>query len=156
MRALARLHAPAAGALAGLSPVVDLAVRLAVTEVFFTSGLTKIQSWETTLTLFEYEYAVPLLPPAAAAYLGTTAELSLPVLLALGLVGRLAALGLFLFNIVAVVSYPGLSDAGLQFHILWGLLLAVTLTRGPGCLSLDHLLARWSAAHAQRVGRRGV
>lgn len=156
MRALARLYERAAGALAGLSPVVDLAVRLAVAEVFFTSGLTKIQSWETTLTLFEYEYAAPLLTPAAAAYLGTTAELSLPVLLALGLVGRLAALGLFLFNIVAVVSYPGLSDAGLQFHILWGLLLAVTLTRGPGCLSLDHLLARWSAAHAQRVGRRGV
>jgi putative oxidoreductase len=62
--------------------------------VFFRSGLTKIQSWETTLTLFEFEYAVPLLPPVAAANLGTAAGLFLPALLALGLLGRLSALGL--------------------------------------------------------------
>lgn len=83
--------------------------------------------------LFEYEYAVPLLSPTAAAYLGTAAELVLPVLLVLGLGGRFAALALFLFNIVAVISYPDLSDSGRQFHILWGILLAITMTHGPGC-----------------------
>lgn len=142
MRTLIRLHERFAATLGGLAPVADLALRVAVAEVFFRSGLTKIQSWETTLTLFEYEYAVPLLPPELAAWLGTAAELSLPVLLALGLLGRLSALGLFLFNIMAVISYPDLSDSGLQFHILWGLMLAVILTRGPGNLSLDTLLAR--------------
>lgn len=136
--------------LGSLAPLVDLTLRLAVAEVFFRSGLTKIQSWETTLTLFEYEYAVPLLPPTLAAYLGTAAELTLPVLLALGLAGRLSALGLFLFNIVAVVSYPDLSDSGRQFHILWGLLLAVSVARGPGCLSLDHLIGRWLARQPRR------
>jgi putative oxidoreductase len=114
-----------------------------VADVFWKSGLTKIQSWDSTLALFEYEYAVPLLPPHAAAYLGTTVELSLSPLLALGLGGRLPALGLFLFNIVAATSYPDLSDAGLQFHILWGLMLAVILTRGPGRWALDTLVCRW-------------
>lgn len=142
MTSLMRLYERFSAALTGLAPVADLALRVAVAEVFFRSGLTKIQSWETTLTLFEYEYAVPLLPPVAAAWLGTAVELVLPVLLALGLLGRLSALGLFLFNIVAVISYPDLSDSGLRFHLLWGLMLAMILTRGPGSLSLDTLLAR--------------
>lgn len=150
MTPLIRPYQRLAELLGGLAPLVDLALRLAVAEVFFKSGLTKIQSWETTLTLFEYEYAVPLLPPALAAYLGTAAELALPVLLALGLAGRLSALGLFLFNIVAVLSYPDLSDSGRQFHILWGLLLAVCVARGPGSLSLDHLIGRWLARQPRR------
>jgi putative oxidoreductase len=94
------------------------------------------------LTLFEYEYAVPLLPPELAAYLGTAAELSLPVLLVLGLGGRFTALALFLFNIVAVISYPDLSDIGRQDHIYWGMLLGVLTVHGLGKLSLDHVLCR--------------
>ncbi|HEU0204348.1 MAG TPA: DoxX family protein, partial [Burkholderiaceae bacterium] len=68
-----------------LAPVIDLTVRLWVAAVFFKSGLTKIQSWDTTLLLFENEYQVPFLSPETAALLGTGAELVLPVLLALGL-----------------------------------------------------------------------
>lgn len=142
MNALIRLYSGFDGWLGKLAPLTDLAIRLYVSWVFFKSGLLKIQSWESTLTLFEYEYAVPLLPPELAAYLGTAAELGLPVLVALGLLGRPAALALFIFNIVAVVSYPDLSDSGRQFHILWGLLLAVVMTHGPGCLSLDALIRR--------------
>ena len=44
----------------------------------------------------------PVLPPHLAAYLGTGAELVLPVLLALGIGTRFAAIALFVFNIVAV------------------------------------------------------
>lgn len=125
------------------APLVDLGLRLYVAKVFFDSGLVKIQSWSSTLMLFEYEYAVPLLPPAMAAYLGTAAELTLPVLLALGLAGHFAALALFLFNIVAVISYPDLSEVGLQNHMYWGMLLAYLAVHGPGKLSLDTwLLAR--------------
>lgn len=123
-----------------LAPVADLALRLYVANVFWKSGLVKIQSWSSTLYLFEYEYAVPLLPPTAAAYLGTGIELVFPVLLALGLAGRLAAAVLFVFNIMAVVSYPTLNAAGVADHQLWGLLLAVLVVRGPGALSLDRLL----------------
>jgi putative oxidoreductase len=124
------------------APLVDLALRLYVARVFFNAGLVKIQSWSTTLTLFEYEYAVPLLPPTLAAYLGTAAELSLPVLLALGLFGHFAALALFLFNIVAVLSYPDLSEVGRQHHVYWGMMLAWLAVHGTGRLSLDTWLLR--------------
>lgn len=125
-----------------LAPVLDLGIRLLVAGVFFQSGLVKIQSWDTTLALFENEYAVPLLPPELAAYLGTGAELVLPVFLVLGLGGRLTAAALFVFNIIAVISYPDLGEVGLKDHQYWGLLLLVTLLHGPGKLSVDHFLRR--------------
>jgi putative oxidoreductase len=146
---LARLVALAANAgrwLGRGAPLADLAVRLFVATVFFQSGLTKIANWDSTLALFENVYAVPLLPPALAAFAGTTVELVFPVLLALGAGTRLAAFVLFVFNIVAVVSYPDLGAAGLTDHQLWGLLLAVTLLHGPGAISLDRAIARLLAA----------
>ena len=124
------------------SSVVNLGLRLYLAEVFFTSGMTKIQSWDTTLMLFEYEYSVPFLSPAMAAYLGTGAELILPVLLLLGLGGRFAAIALFIFNIVAVISYPTLNDAGKVWHYLWGLAFVLPILYGPGKLSIDHILRK--------------
>ena len=125
-----------------IQPLFALAIRLYVARVFLVSGLTKIHDWNITVALFENEYHVPLLSPAVAALLGTAAELGLPVLLILGLGSRFAALALFAFNIVAVISYPDLSDAGLKDHMLWGALLLVTFFHGPGRWSLDHLLGR--------------
>ena len=86
------------------------------------------------------------MPPHAAALLGTGAETLLPVLLALGIGTRFAALALFAFNLVAVISYPDLSDAGLKDHMLWGALLLVSLVYGPGRLALDRWLARGHSA----------
>lgn len=128
---------------ASFTPAVDLLVRLWVAAVFFKSGLTKIQSWDTTILLFTNEYHVPLLSPQVAALLGTGAELMLPLLLAFGLGGRLAAAALFVFNIVAVVSYPELEGAALDQHYVWGILLLVTIFHGPGALSLDRLIVRF-------------
>ena len=136
------------------SPVVDLAIRLYVGKVFFMSGLTKIASWGTTLMLFENEYAVPLLPPAVAAWVGTAAELSLPVLLVLGLATRPAVLALFIFNIVAVVSYPDISDNGVKDHFYWGFLMLVTLFHGPGALSMDYLIRRRFGGQAGTTTRK--
>ncbi len=133
---------PVTRSLDALAPLLDLGIRLYVANVFFKSGLTKLQSWDTTLALFENEYHVPLLSPEFAAWLGTAAELTLPALLALGLAGRFSAVALFAFNIVAVVSYPDLNEAGLKDHWYWGILLAVTALHGPGKLSLDHWLRR--------------
>lgn len=127
-----------------LQPVADLLIRLYVANVFWKSGVNKFQSWDTTVFLFEYEYSVPLLSPQTAAVLGTATELIFPVLLVLGLLGRLSAFVLFVFNIVAVISYPSLNEAGVAQHVLWGLLLLVPMVHGPGKWSLDHLLkARW-------------
>ena len=139
---LARLAQTAVRGLDALAPLVDLAVRLFVAGVFFKSGLTKIASWSTTVLLFENEYAVPFLPPEVAALLGTGVELVFPVLLVLGLGTRFAAFVLFVFNIIAVLSYPDLGAVGLKDHQTWGLLLLVTLTHGPGALSLDALIGR--------------
>ena len=125
-----------------LAPIGDLVIRLWVANVFWKSGLTKIQSVETTLQLFRYEYSVPLLPPEVAAYLSMFAELAFSALLAVGLAGRLSAAALFFVNIVAVISYPALEAAGLIQHQLWGLLLLVPLLHGPGKLSLDYLISR--------------
>jgi putative oxidoreductase len=70
----------------------------------------------------------------------------IPVLLVLGLFTRPAALVLFVFNIIAVISYPDLSEGGLKDHVYWGLLLLVTLFHGPGKLSVDHLIRNKFAA----------
>jgi putative oxidoreductase len=127
-----------------LSPLGDLLLRLWVAWAFWVSGLTKIRSWDSTLYLFENEYSVPLLDPDLAAYVGTSVELGAPVLLALGVFGRLAAAVLFLFNIVAVISYPDLGPAGLEQHKTWGVMALVSLLHGPGKLSADHwIFRRW-------------
>ncbi|OWY37258.1 hypothetical protein CEK28_17820 [Xenophilus sp. AP218F] len=125
-----------------LQPVLLLLFRLWLANVFFSSGLTKIADWDITLALFADEYHVPLLPPAVAATLATCGELGLSTLLALGLGGRFAAAGLFILNAVAVISYPGLTEATRQFHYYWGMLLLAILAFGPGRLSLDQWLPR--------------
>ena len=129
---------------AWLTPLFDLGLRLYVANVFFSSGWQKLSDWESTVALFQYEYHVPLLPPALAAAMGAAGELSLPILLVAGLFTRLGAAGLFVVNLVAVLSYPDLSDVGKQDHLLWGMLLLVTLLHGPGRWSLDHWFKqRW-------------
>lgn len=138
----ARLYAAFARRLDALQPLLALAMRLYVAKVFFVSGMLKFERWDSTLALFENEYHVPLLSPATAALVGTGCELVLPVLLALGIGARAAAVALFAFNIVAVISYPDLSPAGLKDHLLWGALLLVLAAYGPGRLSID----RWRRA----------
>ena len=137
-----RLYARSEDMLDKLQSLFALAIRLYLARVFIASALTKIESWNSTIALFENEYHVPVLSPAAAALLGTAAEFGLPLLLLAGLGTRFAALALFAFNAVAVISYPDLSDAGLKDHILWGALMLVLAVYGPGKLSADRLLAR--------------
>jgi len=137
-----RLYGSAAQFIDRLQPLFALSIRIYVARVFFLSGLTKLHDWSITLALFRNEYHVPVLPPAVAAVLGTSAELGLPILLVTGFGTRFAAVALFVFNIVAAISYPDLSAAGLKDHVLWGALLLVLLFYGPGKLSLDHWLGR--------------
>ncbi|WP_024301605.1 DoxX family protein [Pseudogulbenkiania sp. MAI-1] len=138
------LAAPLVRLADGLQPLLLLFLRLWVANVFFKSGLTKIDDWDTTLLLFTEEYHVPLLPPPMAAALGTFGELFFPPLLAIGLTGRFAAAGLFVVNAMAVISYPGLTETAREFHYYWGMLLAAIACFGPGLLSLDRLLLFWS------------
>jgi len=133
------------------APVGDLCLRLWVADAFWRAGLVKIANMDSTLSLFENEYHVPILPPDFAAYLGTGIELVVPWFLAVGLFGRLSAGFLFVYNIIAVISYPdlwpdgfwtGLFGTGFMDHKAWGIMLLVTFLAGPGKLSVDHLLTK--------------
>jgi len=140
---LARFYYAASHLPEYLAPVFDLGLRLFLANIFFKSGLTKIQSWDSTLYLFSDVYRVPLLSSEAAAWLATGAELGLSVLLVLGLCGRFAAAGLFVLNVVAVISYySGLSEAGLSHHLYWGLLLAALLIVSRWQWSVDFWLEK--------------
>jgi len=134
-----------------LQPLLFLGFRLYVARAFFLSGLTKIRDWSNTVALFTDEYHVPLLSPGVAAALGAATELSMPVLLALGLGSRAAAGVLFVFNIIAVISYyqPLVETGGIKDHVLWGTMLLVLTICGPGKIALDTLLER-------RLARRGL
>ena len=127
-----------------LAPLVNIAVRIELFNVFFHAGLLKIQSWDSTLSLFSDEYQVPLLPSDWAAILGTGVEIIIPFFILLGLAGRLPTLILFVFNIMAVVSYPFLwqqeGGYGLQQHLYWGLMLAFILFYSTGPISLDRAI----------------
>lgn len=141
-------------ALDALQPAFALGSRIYVSWVFLKSGYLKVSDWGSTVALFEYEYHVPLLPPTFAAILGTAGELVFPVLLILGLFGRMSALGLQAVNVLAVISYSHVLfqegfAAAIGQHYLWGYILAVLALYGPGSWSLDTWLL------ARRVGRHG-
>ncbi len=123
--------------------LLNLGLRLYVGSVFFRSGLTKIRDWDSTLQLFTDEYHTPLLSPEVAAVLGATGELALPLLLFVGLLSRPAALGLFMVNLMAVISYPQLwsfeCPAAINDHKYWGIMLLVLVVFGPGRIALDAL-----------------
>lgn len=107
--------------------------------VFWRSAQSKLASWDTTLLLFKEEYRVPLLPPELAASMATAVELSTPILLVLGLATRFGAaamLGMTL--VIQFLVYP----QNYPDHLLWAGPLLYLILRGPGALSLDHLIRR--------------
>ncbi len=119
--------------------VLLLLIRVGVGLVFFKAGLLKYNSWEFTVLLFRDEYKVPLLAPELAARMAMVQELALPVLLFLGLGARLATLPLFgMLFVIQTFVYPN----AWPDHLFWAGALALILTRGPGAISLDHLIAR--------------
>lgn len=119
--------------------VIVLLFRIGVAMVFFKSGLTKIASWDITVQLFADEYALPLLPPAIAAYLGTTVELAAPWLLITGFATRFGAGALLGMTLtIQIFVYP----ENWSEHLMWASLLIYLLTRGPGPISVDHFIRR--------------
>lgn len=119
--------------------VLAVPLRLAVATVFWNSAMTKLDDWNAALSLFSDEYRLPLLPPHIAAYMAVSIELSMPVLLVLGLLTRLAALVLLgMTAVIEVFVYP----LAWPTHVQWAAMLLVLLCRGAGTASLDRLLLR--------------
>lgn len=129
-----------------LTPLFAFIARVWVGYVFLKAGLLKLESWQSTVMLFTHEFQVPLLPPYFAAILGTAAEIALPILVILGLGGRLIVALLFLFNLIAVISYPHLwtpdGFAGLKQHIEWGVILMLLMGYGTGKWTLDYFILK--------------
>ncbi len=137
-RLVARLAA--LRATAGRFPLslLELGMRVAVGATFFKSGMNKFQSFDTAIELFREEYRLPLLPPEIAATMGTAVELSAPVLLVLGLFARFGAAALLVMTLtIQFLVYPG----NWPEHLMWASILAYVVTRGPGRLSIDRLIA---------------
>ena len=117
----------------------QLLFRLSVASVFLRAGVIKASSWESTVGLFRDEYRVPGLPPEVAAVMATSFELTCSTLLIVGLATRLATLPLLgMITTIQLFVYP----SAWPEHLVWGSILLFLLTRGPGAISVDHLIAR--------------
>jgi putative oxidoreductase len=89
--------------------------------------------------LFEEEYRVPLLDPTVAAGIATVQELTIPILLFMGLATRIATIPLLgMIAVIQLFVYPNAYNE----HLVWGSILVLLLTRGPGVLSVDYLIER--------------
>lgn len=138
---------------------------------FWASALTKFDGSPFSLRFGAYAQIFPKAVEAAGGnpdnlsffhsavvLLGSWAEILLPLLIALGLLTRLAALGMAGFILVQSLTdifghlagpetigrwFDRASDALiLDQRALWMLLLAVLVLKGGGPLSLDRLLRR--------------
>jgi len=121
--------------------VLLLTARLGAAAIFFLSGRTKVDGLlhikDSTYSLFETDYKLPLVPPDIAAHAATYSEHLFPILLVLGLftrVGALALLGMTL--VIEIFVYP---DAW-PTHLSWAAILLPLIARGGGAWSLDRLL----------------
>lgn len=130
---LARFSIAAVFWKSGQTKVEELAIDLV--EGTFTLGWPKLGA--TTVELFRDEYKLPILPPEISAVLATTAEHVFPILILIGLATRLSAFALLIMTIVIqVLVYPG----AYPLHGTWAVVLLFLMAKGPGWLSLDHLI----------------
>jgi NADH dehydrogenase/putative oxidoreductase len=127
----------------GAAPLVDLAVRLLVAQVFFVSAVLKLADWDNAIALSQNEYPVSWLDPVIAAYVGVAVEFCGALLLALGLATRGAAAALFVLALVVQFNYIALDT-----HLFWAALFGWYVVHGAGALSLDRSFARGLAASA--------
>ncbi len=133
---------------------IALLGRFSIAAVFWNSGQTKISGlainfvsgefvfgWprlsDSAIALFQDEYKLPLVSPELAAHLSAVAEHVFPILLLVGLATRFSALALLCMTLVIeLFVYP---DA-YPIHGTWATILLYLMARGPGAVSIDHLI----------------
>jgi putative oxidoreductase len=134
--------------------VVPLILRLTLAVVMFPHGAQKTLGWfggdglEGTLAYFTKSGF-----PPALAFLAVMAEFLGPLGLAIGLLTRVAALGIALVMLVAILTvhkqhgffmnwFGAQEGEGVEYHLLaLGLALALVVN-GAGAWSIDALIAR--------------
>ena len=146
-RAAGRLLAATVSALqAALAPWLDLAIRIWLAQAFLTLQVRAMMlgSASSPLTApLGAGWWLAATHDVMASSLGLAIQTACPLLLALGLMGRLAAVAMLLQAVLLSMTGPEPGpEAGTGAHLFWmALLLRVALV-GPGPLSLDHLLRR--------------
>lgn len=124
-----------------ISFLPNLIIRLYLAEIFFNSGMSKIDDWNGTLFLFQYEYNVPVINYAVAAYLVLFMELVGSALLATGFGTRLISLAMFIMVLIMNISYVESSE-----NYYWMLLFSMLFVYGGDKLSVDYWLKnKWFA-----------
>lgn len=120
-----------------------LMMRVSIFLVFFMSARTKVEGLitlkESTFVLFQYEYALPIVPYKLAAYLATYSEHTFSILILLGLATRFSALALLgMTAVIEIFVYP----EAYAVHLTWAAMLTYLVARGGGALSADRLIAK--------------
>lgn len=136
--------------------LIAFLARFSIAAVFWKSGQTKVENFAidlisgtfqlgvphlaaSTVPLFQSEYRVPLLSPEVAAHLSAFAEHFFPALILVGFATRFSALALIGMTLtIQLFVYP----EAYPTHGTWITILLLLVAKGPGCLSIDHLIAR--------------
>ncbi len=130
--------------------LASLALRFALAVPFFKSGLTKWDGFldlsDTTVLLFTEEFKLHLFGaafdypfPTLMAWGSSIGEIILPILLALGLFTRFAALGILAMTALIQLTIP---DGWANFHLPWAAMTLAVIVIGPGKFALDNFLRR--------------
>jgi putative oxidoreductase len=138
-----------------------LALRFGLAVPFFLSGLTKwdapFRLADSAVFLFSDEFKlhlfgaeVPFPAPYVTAHLSGSGEIVLPILLALGLFTRFAALGILGMTAIIQLTVP---DGWANFHLPWAAMALALIRLGGGTLALDRL---WSAPIGAGTSARPV
>ncbi|WP_395608802.1 DoxX family protein [Pseudomonas sp. B22129] len=136
--------------------LIAFLARFSIAAVFWKSGQTKVENFAidlisgtfqlgapqlapSTIPLFQSEYHVPLLSPEVAAHLSAFAEHFFPALILIGFATRFSALALIGMTLtIQLFVYP----EAYPTHGTWIAILLLLVAKGPGCFSIDHLIAR--------------
>ena len=132
---------------------IETLIRIVLGVVFFAHGAQKFLGWfggagfkETMSTMHQF-----LGLPIPLAFLAIATEFFGGAGLTVGLLSRLAALGIAVTMVVAILMVNGRyglflnwfgdrKGHGFEYHLLVIALAAVIIARGSGALSLDRLL----------------
>jgi len=131
-------------------------VRVVLGAVFFAHGAQKVLGWfggygfEGTMTFFTQKLGIPNF----LAILAILTEFLGGIGLIVGLLSRIAALGIAINMVVAIflvhaqngffMNWPGtLKGEGFEYHLLAIAMAALVMVRGAGAWSLDRVLDAW-------------
>jgi len=136
--------------------LIALLGRFSIAAIFWKSGQTKVQGFmidfvggefrfgiprlsDSAVGLFRDEYHLPLVSPELAAPMAAFAEHLFPLLILIGLATRFSAVALLFMTLtIQILVYPGAYPT----HGVWATVLLFLIAKGPGIISLDHLIAR--------------